>query len=312
MAPWSFGFSSNEALFRSSWQSLPKALQALHPGIALPACQIEAYPGRTIHAPRNIRRSFPGFRASSYAKNVVEQAKPSLPDRAKFIALRRESTNPRRPQGPPLRIEKHNPMHDNQRSDRRSRSGSRHRRNDNRGRRDSSYNSAPPRPQKPVKLSFWQKLVSLFTGKPKTASSSRSASAPSDRTDRQPSDNGHRRFESASSRQARKPELVEVSTPKIYVGNLSFDATENDLYELFNGVGQVQNAEIVSNKYTQKSKGFAFVTMLTVDEARRAVTELHDKDFMGRKLIVSGAKTGERESAPRPQEPREETTPTTP
>ena len=190
-------------------------------------------------------------------------------------------------------------MHDNQRSDRRSRSGSRQRRN--RSGRDSSYNSAPSRPpQAPVKLSLWQKLVSLFTGKPKSASSSRSTSSHASQgsqTDRQSSSqNGHRRFESpatATPRQARKPELVEVNSPKIYVGNLSFDAAEGDLYELFNGVGQVQNAEIVSNKYTQKSKGFAFVTMLTVEEARRAVTELHDKDFMGRKLVVSGAKTSD-------------------
>jgi len=101
--------------------------------------------------------------------------------------------------------------------------------------------------------------------------------------------------------------MVEVSSPKIYVGNLSFDATEGDLFELFNGVGQVQNAEIVSNKYTQKSKGFAFVTMLTVDEARRAVQELHDKEFMGRKLVVSGAKTSDiRESAPRQEDQQTE------
>ena len=109
--------------------------------------------------------------------------------------------------------------------------------------------------------------------------------------------------------------MVEVNSPKLYVGNLSFDASEGDLFELFNGVGKVQNAEIVSNKYTQKSKGFAFVTMLTVDEARRAVVELHDKDFMGRKLVVSGAKTNDvREVAPRQQEqeePREEDAPTT-
>jgi RNA recognition motif-containing protein len=196
-------------------------------------------------------------------------------------------------------------MHDNQRSDRRSRSGSRHRRN--RGGRDSSHNSAPERPQPPVKLSFWQKLAGLFSGKPKTASSPRSNSAPEDR---HASQIGHRRFESAAPRQARKPEVVEVSSPKLYVGNLSFDATEGDLYELFNGVGQVRNAEIVSNKYTQKSKGFAFVMMLTVDEARRAVAELHDKDFMGRKLVVSGAKTSDREPAPRPREPREESAPT--
>ena len=202
-------------------------------------------------------------------------------------------------------------MHDNQRSDRRSRSGSRHRRN--RGGRDSSYSSAPARQQPPVKLSFWQKLTSLFTRKPKPAS--RSAYAPAAREDRQPSQDSHRRFESAPPRQARKPELVEVNSPKLYVGNLSFAASEGDLFELFNGVGKVQNAEIVSNKYTQKSKGFAFVTMLTVDEARRAVVELHDKDFMGRKLVVSGAKTNDvREAAPRQQEqeePREEDAPTT-
>jgi RNA recognition motif-containing protein len=198
-------------------------------------------------------------------------------------------------------------MHDNQRSDRRSRSGgSRHRRN--RGGRDSSHTSAPDRPQTPVKLSFWQKLAAFFTGKPNTAGSHRSSS-PASQSSREPSQNGHRRFESAAPRQARKPEVVEVSSPKLYVGNLSFDANEGDLFELFNGVGQVQNAEIVSNKYTQKSKGFAFVTMLTVEEARRAVTELHDKDFMGRKLVVSGAKSGDRDAAPR-QEPREESAPT--
>jgi RNA recognition motif-containing protein len=206
-------------------------------------------------------------------------------------------------------------MHDNQRSDRRSRSGSRNRRNYSG--RDSSYsNSAPVRQQPPVKLSFWQKLASLFIGKPKAASSSRSSSTANTQADRQSShnNNGHSRFESSSSsapRQARKPELVEVSSPKIYVGNLSFDAAESDLFELFNGVGKVQNAEIVSNKYTQKSKGFAFVTMLTVEEARRAVAELHDKEFMGRKLVVSGAKTSDvrndtRESAPREEAPRDE------
>jgi RNA recognition motif-containing protein len=214
-------------------------------------------------------------------------------------------------------------MHDNQRSDRSSRSGSRQRRNrggrnsrdnrDSRGGSDrgSSSNSyASARPQAPIKLSFWQKLASLFTGKPKTASSPRSIPSPG------PSQNGHRRFESGSStpRVARKPELVEVSSPKIYVGNLSFDAVESDLEELFNGVGQVQSAEIVSNKYTHKSKGFAFVTMLTVDEAKRAVTELHDKEFMGRKLVVSGAKTSDRENPSRDREeaaPREESAPST-
>ena len=98
-------------------------------------------------------------------------------------------------------------------------------------------------------------------------------------------------------RPQRKPESVEVTTPRLYVGNLSFDATESDLFELFNGVGAVQNAEVVTYKHNQRSKGFAFVQMLTVDEAKRAVEELHDKEFLGRKLVVSGAKSSEHHTA---------------
>jgi RNA recognition motif-containing protein len=94
-------------------------------------------------------------------------------------------------------------------------------------------------------------------------------------------------------RPARKVESVEVTSPRLYVGNLSFDATESDLFELFNGVGHVQNAEVVSYRHNQRSKGFAFVSMQTIDEAKRAVEELHDKEFLGRKLVVSGAKSSE-------------------
>jgi RNA recognition motif-containing protein len=94
-------------------------------------------------------------------------------------------------------------------------------------------------------------------------------------------------------RPQRKPEPVEVSSPRLYVGNLSFDATESDLFDLFNGVGHVQNAEVVSYRHNQRSKGFAFVQMQTIEEAKRAVEELHDKEFLGRKLVVSGAKSSE-------------------
>jgi hypothetical protein len=98
----------------------------------------------------------------------------------------------------------------------------------------------------------------------------------------------------APTRPSRKPEAVEVTSPKLYVGNLSFDASESDISELFNGVGAVKNVEIVTYKDTYKSKGFGFVTMTTIDEGIRAVRELHDKDFMGRRLVVSGAKTNDR------------------
>src|SRR6516165_2900174 len=65
----------------------------------------------------------------------------------------------------------------------------------------------------------------------------------------------------------------------------------SELFELFNGVGHVQNAEVVSYRHNQRSKGFAFVQMQTVEEAKRAVEELHDKEFLGRRLVVSGAKS---------------------
>jgi len=103
----------------------------------------------------------------------------------------------------------------------------------------------------------------------------------------------------------RSPEIVEVTSARLYVGNLSFDAAENDLSELFNGVGSVQGVELVMNRHTMRSKGFAFVQMQTVDEAKRAVTELHDKDYMGRKLVVSGAKAVEERRSERARQPEQ-------
>jgi len=156
-----------------------------------------------------------------------------------------------------------------------------------RGRRRRSGRGASPQTantQKP-KFSFWQWIVAFFKDSkgPKTCPS-KSVQKPAT-------------VVPAKEKISRKPELVEVTSPKLYVGNLSFDATESDLSELFNGVGQVRNAEIVCHKYTQRSKGFAFVQMTTIEEARRAVQELHDKEFFGRKLVVSGAKTPDMERA---------------
>jgi RNA recognition motif-containing protein len=143
----------------------------------------------------------------------------------------------------------------------------------------SRHESRAPQPT-PAKKTFWQKLAAFF--KPSTA----------------PAKGGRSNVPAPARREqrtTRQPETVEVTSPKLYVGNLSYDATESDLFDLFKGVGSVQNAEVVSHKHNDKSKGFGFVTMMTIDEAKRAVIELHDKEFMGRKLVVSGAKTGERE-----------------
>jgi len=169
------------------------------------------------------------------------------------------------------------------RNGRRSRGGSR-RRGDNRPR----HQSAPSRA--PAKKSLLQRIMDLFTGGGKPAARPVSVqSTPPARS------NGSESLQ--APRTSRKPEAVEVTTPRLYVGNLSFDASESDLFELFNGVGAVQNAEVVTYRHNQRSKGFAFVQMNTVDEAKRAVEELHDKEFLGRKLVVSGAKSSEHQSA---------------
>ena len=79
----------------------------------------------------------------------------------------------------------------------------------------------------------------------------------------------------------------------LYVGNLPHSTTEPQLRTLFEAHGKVERINIVLDKETGRSKGFAFVQMQTVEEAKRAVTELHDKEFLGRKLVVSGAKSTE-------------------
>jgi hypothetical protein len=162
------------------------------------------------------------------------------------------------------------------RGSRRQRRGGSRRRFDGRGDRAAS--------KAPAKKSLWQKITALFGG----AASPGKSAAPA-RNGSGQSRNGA--SAARSTRAPRKPETVEVTSPRLYVGNLSFEATESDLFELFNGVGHVHNAEIVTYKHNERSKGFAFVQMQSVEEAKRAVEELHDKEFLGRKLVVSGAKT---------------------
>jgi len=166
----------------------------------------------------------------------------------------------------------------------------------NRGRSRRGRRNGPPRrptETKPAPQGFFSKILALFGFGPKPAPAR--ASYPErpprgDRPERPAGSQPQRREPSGPRQEYRKPEMHEVTTPRLYVGNLSYDASESDLFELFNGVGNVQNAEVVTNRHTQRSKGFAFVQMASVEEAKRAVEVLHDKEFMGRKLLVSGAK----------------------
>jgi hypothetical protein len=168
------------------------------------------------------------------------------------------------------------------------------RNNNNGGRRRPQYrdsrdpeNRRDQRAEPPKKVSFWQKILAFFgAGPAKKSTPPARAEKPGGQAARPQGDR----------RRAAPPERIEVTSPRLYIGNLSYEATENDLSELFNGVGKVQNTEIVTHRDTERSKGFGFVTMLTTEEAVRAVETLHDQDFMGRKLVVTGSRSdGSRE-----------------
>ena len=76
----------------------------------------------------------------------------------------------------------------------------------------------------------------------------------------------------------------------IYVGNLSYSATEDQLKELFEEFGQVTSAKIITDKFTGSPRGFAFVEMASADEAQQAVNNLNGKSFEGRNIVVNKAR----------------------
>ena len=161
----------------------------------------------------------------------------------------------------------------------RSGGGNRNNRNRNRNR---------PRRRPAPKPTGWQKFLQLISfgklGQPKRKprkkqQHQKNAAAPA-ATDKRKPDNARRR------RQRN-----EVTSGRLYVGNLAYATTEEELEGLFRGFGTVISAEVVTNSRTQQSKGFAFVEMASIDQAKRAVDILDDQDFMGRKLTVSGARS---------------------
>ena len=80
---------------------------------------------------------------------------------------------------------------------------------------------------------------------------------------------------------------------KLYVGNLSFDTTEMDLQDHFAQVGTVTEAALMQDKFTGKSRGFAFVTMSSADEAQKAISQFHGQNFQNRALTVNEARPRE-------------------
>ena len=110
---------------------------------------------------------------------------------------------------------------------------------------------------------------------------------------------GKRKERNSGGPRGGDPSTVE--NRRVYIGNLSYDTTESDLEELFKGVGAVRHVEVVYNRTTHRSKGYGFIEMIDIDEAKRTVEVLHDQFFMGRQLTVSGAKSKDHEEAEKEQ-----------
>jgi RNA recognition motif-containing protein len=83
---------------------------------------------------------------------------------------------------------------------------------------------------------------------------------------------------------------------KLYVGNLPWTATEEDIRTLFASVGEVQSANLILDRETRRSRGFAFVEMGQAD-AERAISQLNGKDFQGRDLRINEAQEKPRRSS---------------
>ena len=183
----------------------------------------------------------------------------------------------------------------------------------------------------PIKLTWWQKLLKTIglykepvrpprperrpdqmdsektreprqpkTREPRSQSNRDEREDRGGRKDSGQNQDSSRRNNQRRERNERGPRGGDPSTVenrRVYVGNLAYETSESDLEELFKGVGAVRRVEIVYNRSTHRSKGYGFIEMIDIDEAKRTVEVLHDQFFMGRKLTVSGAKSPDHETA---------------
>lgn len=171
-----------------------------------------------------------------------------------------------------------------------NKSGQQRNRNNNNKRRGVPQRRKPA----PKKLTFWQKFLKAI-GLYKEAGNKKPETKKSQTPHNKSATKKATAKKTTKKRAPKQAPPQKVDSNRLYVGNLSYDVGENDLIDLFKGFGAVKNAEIIYNKRTQRSKGFAFVEMISVDDAKRSAEVLHEQPFMGRNLIVNGARTSEEE-----------------
>ncbi|MGA2408846.1 MAG: RNA-binding protein [Candidatus Binataceae bacterium] len=86
-----------------------------------------------------------------------------------------------------------------------------------------------------------------------------------------------------------------MSERRLYAGNLNFDLNDDAIRELFARVGGVEQVEVMKDRWTGMSRGFAFVDMMTAEDAATAIAELNGAELMGRVLKVAFARPRENE-----------------
>ena len=80
---------------------------------------------------------------------------------------------------------------------------------------------------------------------------------------------------------------------KLYVGNLTYQMTDQELHDLFSEAGNVSSAQVVTDRYTSQSRGFGFVEMATEDEAQQAIAAINGRNVGGRALVVNESRPRE-------------------
>ncbi len=86
----------------------------------------------------------------------------------------------------------------------------------------------------------------------------------------------------------------------IFVGNLNYSITEDDIKEIFEEYGELTSVKLITDKFTGKSKGFGFVEMADADEAKKAIEELNGAEVEGRTIVVNESIEKKRDNARKP------------
>lgn len=90
-----------------------------------------------------------------------------------------------------------------------------------------------------------------------------------------------------------RPTVLIMNESRLFVGNLAYQTMDNDLQDHFSQAGVVSSVNVMMDKFTGKSRGFAFVEMASAEEANKAVEMFHNKEFQGRALTVNIARPRE-------------------